>query len=94
MWDLEQNAGAVARLGIASAGSAVRQIEQHLDSLAYDFVTLVAANIGHESDSAGIVLLRRMVEALSGGRAIRIFQTRRHGHVLQHWPTVLHSFAR
>jgi hypothetical protein len=81
MWDLEQNAGAVARLGIASAGSAVRQIEQHLDSLAYDFVTLVAAHIGHESDSAGIVLLRRMVEALSGGRAHRIFQTRRHGHV-------------
>jgi hypothetical protein len=27
------------------------------------------------------VLLRGMVEALSGGRAIRIFQTRRHGHV-------------
>src|SRR4029077_5794474 len=81
MWDLEQNAGAIARLRIASAGSAVRQVEQHLDSLAYDFVTLVAANIGHESDPAGIVLLRRMVEALSGGRAIRIFQTRRHGHV-------------
>src|SRR4029077_1248877 len=81
MWDLEQNAGAIARLRIASAGSAVRQVEQHLDSLAYDFVTLVAANMGHESDPARIVLLRRMVEALSGGRAIRIFQTRRHGHV-------------
>ena len=81
VWDLEENAGAIARLRIASAGSAVRQVEQHLDSLAYDFVTLVAANIGHESNPAGIVLLRRMVEALSGRRAIRFFQTRRHGHV-------------
>jgi len=71
--DLEQNAGAIARLGIASAGPAVRQVEQYLDSLAYDFVTFAAANIGHEPDPAGIVLLRRMVEALSGRRAIRFF---------------------
>jgi hypothetical protein len=81
VWDLEQNASAIARLRIASAGPAVRQVEQHLDSLAYDFVTFMAANIGYEPDPAGIMLLRRMVEALSGGRAIRFFQTRRHGHV-------------
>src|SRR6266849_4992046 len=73
MWDLQENAGAVARLGIASAGPAVRQVEQHLDSLAYDFVTFMAANVGHESDPAGIVLLRRMVQTLSGRRTIRFF---------------------
>ena len=59
----------------------MRQVEQHLDSLAYDFVTFVTANIGYEPDPAGIVLLRRMVEPLSGRRTIRFFQTRRHGHV-------------
>src|SRR6266849_7162997 len=73
MRDLEENAGAIARLGIASAGPAVRQVEQHLDYLAYDFVTLVAANIGYKPDPAGIVLLRRMVEALGGRRTIRFF---------------------
>jgi hypothetical protein len=66
MWDLQENAGAVARLGIAPARPAVRQVEQHLDSFAYDFVAFVAANIGHEPDPAGIVLLRRMVETLPG----------------------------
>ena len=84
MWDLEQNAGAIAGFGIASAGAAVRQIEQHLDSLFYNFVAFVAANVGHESDSAGVVLLRRMVQPLGGWRAIRFLPTRRHGHVCMH----------
>src|SRR5260370_8114192 len=86
VWDLEENAGAIARLRIASAGPAMRQVEQHLDSLAYDVVTLVAANAGHESDPAGVVLLRRMVQTLSGRRAIRFFQTCRHGHRLRRTP--------
>ncbi len=73
MWDLEKNAGAIAGLGIASAGAAVRQVEQHLDSLAYDFVAFVAANVGHKSDPAGVVLLRRVVQTLGGWRSIRVF---------------------
>jgi hypothetical protein len=73
MWNLEQNAGAIAGLRIASAGAPVRKIEQNLNSLAYDVVALVAANVGHESDPAGVVLLRGMVQALGGGRAIRFF---------------------
>ena len=79
--DLEENAGAIAGFGIASAGAAVREVEQHLDSLAYDVVALDAADAGHESDPAGIVLLRRMVETLGGRGPIRFFSTRRHGHV-------------
>src|ERR1035441_2220836 len=59
--DLEEDAGAVAGLRIASAGAAVRQVEQHLDSLLNNLVTLLAANVGHESDPAGVVLLCRMV---------------------------------
>src|ERR1019366_10265725 len=80
VWDLEENAGAIAGLGIASAGPAVRKVEQHPDSLAYDVVTLVAAHAGYESDPAGVVLLRRMVQTLGERRTIRFFP-RRHGHV-------------
>jgi hypothetical protein len=86
VWDLEENAGAVAGLGIASAGPAVRQVEQHLDSLIYDIVTFVAANVGYESDPAGVVLLRRMVQTRGGWRNIRCFPTRRHRHLLWHTP--------
>jgi hypothetical protein len=86
VWDLEENAGAVAGLGIASAGPAMPQVEQHLDSLVYDVVTFVAANVGYESDPASVVLLRRMVQTLGGWRNIRIFPTRRHRHLLRHTP--------
>src|SRR6266852_988860 len=86
VWDLEENARAIAGFRIASAGPAMRQVEQHLDAFAYDVVTFVAADAGHESDPAGVVLLRRMVQTLSGRRAIRFFQTRRHGHRLRRTP--------
>src|SRR6266852_2451585 len=57
------------------------------DSLALQaLMTFVAADAGHESDTAGVVLLRRMVQTLSGRRAIRFFQTRRHGHRLRRTP--------
>jgi hypothetical protein len=86
VWDLEENAGAVAGLRIASAGPAVSQVEQHLDSLVYDVVTFVAANVSYESDPAGVMLLRRMIQTLGGGSTIRFFPTRRHRHLLRHTP--------
>jgi hypothetical protein len=61
VWDLEENAGAVSGLGIAPAGSAVRQVEQDLDSFGYDVVTFMASDVGYESDAAGVMLLRRVV---------------------------------
>jgi hypothetical protein len=78
VWDLEENAGAIAGLGIASASPAVGEVEQYLDSLTYDFVTLVAANVGHESNAASVVLLGRMVQPLSGRMSIRFVLTRHH----------------
>jgi hypothetical protein len=39
----------------------VRQVEQNLDSFGYDVVTFMASYVGYESDTAGVVLLRRMV---------------------------------
>jgi hypothetical protein len=79
MWNLEQNAGPIAGLGIAPTGPAVREVEQNLDSLGYDFVTLMSANVGHEADPAGVVFLCRMVQALGAGRAAGIVRTR-HRH--------------
>jgi len=91
VWDLEENAGAIAGFGIASARPPVRQVEQHLDSLAYDIVTFVAANVGYESNPAGVVLLRRMVQTLGRRRAIRFFQTRRHWYLLRRTPPLAHQ---
>src|ERR1700678_4147214 len=81
MRNLEEDAGSITGLGIASASAAMGQVEQHLNAFADDVMTFVAANIGDESDSASIVLLRRMVETLGGGRSSRFVATRRHGHV-------------
>jgi hypothetical protein len=57
------------------------QVEENLDALADDVMTFVAANIYDKSNSAGIVLLRRVVQTLGGRRSIRFVATRRHGHV-------------
>jgi len=61
MWNLQQYARAVARLWIASASPTMRQVEQHLNSLGYDFVALFAPHVRYKSNAASIVLLRRMV---------------------------------
>ena len=58
---MEENASAVSGFGVAAAGSAVRQIEQNLDSFIYDVVTFVAADVGYEANAAGVMLMRRVV---------------------------------
>ena len=79
VWNLEENAGSVSGFGVAAAGSAVRQVEQDLDSFGYDVVTFMASNIRDESDAAGVVLLRRMVQTLGGRRrCVRFLGTRIH----------------
>ena len=80
MRNLEENSGAVSGLGIASASAAMRQVEQHLNSLADDVVTFAAADVGHKAYPAGFMLLRGMIQALGGGHSVRFFSTRRHGH--------------
>jgi hypothetical protein len=67
MWDLNQNAGTVAGLRIAAAGATMREVQQDLDSLADNFVTLVAVDAGYKADAASIVLVRRIIEALGRG---------------------------
>ena len=65
--NLDQNAGAVARLRVAAAGSAVRQVQQNLDALQDDVVRLLALDAGHEADAAGVALMARIVQALRPG---------------------------
>ena len=76
--NLDQHAGAVAGFRIAAASAAMRQVEEDLNAFADDVVAFVAVDAGDKPDPAGIVLVRGVVEALSGGQSIRV-ETRRHG---------------
>jgi hypothetical protein len=55
--------------GIASAGAAVRQVQQDLNTLLDDVVTFLTADAGDEPNAAGVVLMRRIVETLGGRQA-------------------------
>ncbi len=62
--NLNQNAGAVAGLRVASGSAAMRQIDQNLKTLANDLMTLFAANMGDESHAASIVFVAGMIKSL------------------------------
>ena len=64
--DLDQHAGAVAGFRIAAAGAAVRQVDQNLNALDDDVVRFLTLDVGNEADSAGIVLMARIVKTLRG----------------------------
>ena len=66
MRDLNQDAGAVASFRIASACATVRQVYEDLNSLLDDLVAFFSTNARDKADSAGIVLVRRIIETLSG----------------------------
>src|SRR5262249_35057693 len=70
---LHQDAGAVAGAGLAAAGAAMEQVEQHLQALLDDAVRLAAFDVHDEADAAGVVLVARIVEAGGG------WQMTRHG---------------
>jgi hypothetical protein len=64
MRDLNQDASAVARLRVAAAGAAVREIDQNLNALFDDLVAPLAAQAGYKTDSASIVLVRWIIKTL------------------------------
>ena len=57
--NLNQDSRAVARLRIAAACAAMRQIDQDLDALQDDIVRLAALDAGHKTDAASVVLMLR-----------------------------------
>ena len=67
MRDLDGDAGAVAGFRIAAAGAAVRQVEEDLNPLQDDVVRLLAFDVHHEADTAGVVLQRGVIKALRIG---------------------------
>ena len=62
--NLNQDAGAVARLRVATRRATVREVDEYLKALANDLVALFAADIGDQAHAAGIVLIAWMIEAL------------------------------
>ena len=79
---LDEDAGSVARVHLAAAGAAVQEVLQHGEGLAHDRVGLSALDVHHEADPAGVVLVRRIVQALRRGEP-RV-RHRRHATIVRH----------
>jgi hypothetical protein len=73
---LDQDAGAVAHQRIGPHRAAVVEVLQDLERVADDGVALLAPDVGHEADPAGVVLVRRVVQALG----LQMFLFSRRGH--------------
>ncbi len=67
--DLDQDACAIAGLRIATASAAMREIDEDLQAFGDNVVRLLALNIDYEANAAGVVLVARVVESLSGGKS-------------------------
>ena len=67
--NLNQDARAVARLRIAAARAAMREIDQNLNTLQHDIVGFLPFDIGDETEAASVVLVLRAVHALRFGQA-------------------------
>ena len=66
MRNLDQNAGAIARFRVATAGAAMRQIDQDLNALQNNVVASLSANAGHKPNSARIMFVAGVVKTLCG----------------------------
>ena len=65
MRHLHQNAGTVAGERIATAGPAMRQVDQNFQPLPHNLMALLAMHVDDEAHSAGIVLEGRIVQSLA-----------------------------
>ena len=68
MRNLHEDAAAIPELGIGSNGAAMIKIEQDLQAQLDDFVARRVMQVGDESNAAGVVFLRGIVEALGQGQ--------------------------
>ena len=81
MRDLQQHAGAVARLGIGADGAAMFEVSQDAQAVGDDLVALDVLDVGDEADAAGIMLAggvdraRRAREGRMGGTGYRQVRT-------------------
>ena len=63
---LDEDAGAVAGVGLAAARAAVLQVDEHLQRLPHDRVRPAPLDVDDEADAAGVVLVAGIVETLGG----------------------------
>ena len=68
--DLEQDAGAVARVGLGAGGAAVLEVAQYGERLLDQRMAGLAGEGGHEADAAGVVLVAGVVHTLRGRASI------------------------
>ena len=80
---LDEDARAVPGVDLAAAGAAVEEILEHLESLVHDGVGLSALHVHDEADTARVVLVGGIIEALG----------RRHPGRRRHCRAVLHDHA-
>ncbi len=62
--NLDQDAGAVAHQLVGADGATVVEVGQDAQALLDDAVGALALDVGHETDTAGIVFMRRAVQAM------------------------------
>jgi hypothetical protein len=67
MRSLNEDAGAVTGLGVAAASPPVGEIDQNFNPLQDDVVRLAAVDIGHKTQTTGVVFMTGMIEPLWGG---------------------------
>ena len=67
MWDLDQDARAVAGIGFTAAGAAMAEIEKNGQSLPDDLVGTAALDVDHEAHTAAIFLIGGVVKSLFDG---------------------------
>ena len=64
---LENETGAVARIRIAAASTTMREVDENLNALFYDFVRAASLDIGDETDPTGVMFAPGVVKTLSLG---------------------------
>ena len=64
---LNQDAGAVPGIRFAAAGAAMLEIDQDLQGMANDRVRTPSLGVDDEADTAGVVLVTRVIQAVGGG---------------------------
>src|SRR5699024_1749770 len=64
IWNLQENACAIARISLCTCRAAVLQIEQSLDALVHDVAGSASMHIRDECDTTGILFKFRVIEPL------------------------------
>ncbi len=72
MRDLNENACAVARLGIGADRAPVLQIQQDFQGVLHDLMAFHALNVRDQAEAAGVVFVVGMIEPLRFGKAVRV----------------------